>query len=605
MKKRCSLSVVFLIFILSGLFNGLITGADKTAAEIKKLETGLLPVTLIKGRPAWTLAERMRFHRVPGVGIAVIKDFKVHWAKGFGAADVKTQKPVTTETLFQAASISKPVAAAAVLGYVQKGKIKLEDNINSMLTGWKLPENAFTADSKVTVKHLLSHTGGVTVSGFRGYTSFEPAPTLLQVLDGLPPANSIPIRVDTYPGRWPRYSGGGYCILQQLLIDTVKKSFPVIMEDTVLKPLGMTHSTYRQPLPDDRAKKAATGHRATGLPVNGKWHVYPEMAAAGLWTTPADLARFAVEIQLSLKNKSNKVLSRETARLMVTPYISDAQGLGMPLRFYGDDVYFNHGGSNEGFRCFLIAHRDNGYGAVVMTNSDNGGRLYGEIVRGIAGIYKWESYLPTPYEVFKTTPEQLNSLVGKYQRDPDHMVTVTLENGRLFARLTMQEKGELFPISETRFVRVTERMVYEFVVDPGTKKVVRMVGRRDGREPVFQRKGDDFAVPQEHLLAHRVEQGLDGYRKLYRKNPRDPMVGGMRLLGLAEKFIYKGYLKEAIGLIHLTAEFHPGLVKKLYKTLNNEIRLFLRAPGVPEGAKQVLKEGYNSMLRKLGLKEIE
>ncbi len=605
MRKRLNRNILFLLLFVFVLFNGLLIGTVEPTAEIKKLEKGLLPPNLIKGQPAWKLPERMTHHKVPGVSIAVIKDFKIHWAKGYGVMDISTKKPVTTTTLFQAASISKPVAAVAVLKNVQEGKLKLEDNINTMLTGWKLPENPFTAKNKVTIKHLLSHSGGVTVHGFRGYAVFEPVPSLVQVLEGQEPANSAAIRVDITPGERARYSGGGYCILQQLLIDTVKQPFPIIMEDTVLKPLGMTHSTYWQPLPEDRAKGAATGHRSTGLPVNGKWHVYPEMAAAGLWTTPRDLARFAIDIQLSLKNKSDKILSQKMTGLMLTPYVSNSGGLGMAVREYGQAVYFHHGGGNEGFRCFLIAHRDNGYGAVVMTNSDNGSRLYGEITRGIANIYRWENYLPTPYEVIQLTPEQLKPLAGKYGRDSDHMFTVTLENGRLYSRITLAEKGEMFPISPTKFVRETERMVYEFVTDPKTKKVVRIVGIRTGRQPMFERKGDDYTVPLELLLAHRVDKALDGYREMYRQNPKDRMVDGMRLLMLAERFIHKGYLKEAMALMHLTAELHPDLIKKMHNTLNNEIRLFLRLPGIPEPVKQQFKEGYNSMLKKLGLKEID
>jgi CubicO group peptidase (beta-lactamase class C family) len=586
-------------------FNGLLIGTVEPTPEIEKLEKGLLPPTLIKGHPAWKLRERMFHHKVPGVSIAVIKDFKIHWAKGFGVMDVGTKKPVSTTTLFQAASISKPVAAAAVLKNVQEGKLKLAENINNMLTGWKLPGNEFTAKNKVTIKHLLSHSGGVTVHGFRGYAVFEPVPSLIQLLDGQKPANSAAIRVDFTPGERHRYSGGGYCILQQLMIDTLKQPFPVIMEDTVIKPLGMTHSTYLQPLPEDRARWAATGHRSSGLPVKGKWHVYPEMAAAGLWTTPRDLARFAVELQLSSKNKSNKILSQKMTRLMLTPFVSDSMGLGMAVVEYGQAVYFHHSGGNEGFRCFLIAHRDNGYGAVVMTNSDNGSQLYSEITRGIANIYRWEDYLPTHYEVIRLTPEQLKPLAGKYSRDSDHMLTVTLENGRLYSRITLAEKREMFPISQTKFVRQTERMVYEFVIDPETKKVVRIVGIRNGRKPIFERKGDDYTVPLELLLTHQVDKAIEGYRELYRQNPKDSMLEGMRLLMLAEQLIYKGDLKEAMALMHLTAEFHPDLIKNLYRTLNNEIRLLLRLPDIPEPVKQQLKESYNSMLRKLGLEEID
>ncbi len=605
MSKRSNRFMPVLVVFVCILINGLLVGAAQPTSEIERLEQGLLPPTFIKGQPAWMLTERMVYHKVPGVGIAVIKDYKILWTRGYGVMDVVTKKPVTTATLFQAASISKPVAAAAVLKMVEQGKLKLEVNVNDMLSTWKLPENEFTAGKKVTVKNLLNHSGGLTVHGFRGYAVYEPMPSLVQVLDGLKPANSNAIRVDQTPGEKYRYSGGGYCILQQLLIDTLKQPFPIIMEDTVLKPLGMTHSTYLQPLPKDRAEWAASGHRPEGYSIKGKWHVYPEMAAAGLWTTSEDLARFAVEIQLSLKNKSNKILSQKMTRLMLTPYLSDSVGLGIFLQDHGGAVYFEHGGGNEGFRCDLIAHRDNGYGAVVMTNSDNGGQLFGEIIRGIANIYKWENYLPAPYEVIKLAPEHLKALVGKYGIDSDHMATVSQTNGRLYIRITSGEEEEMFPISQTRFVRKSERLVYEFVSDEKTGKVSRLAAERDDHKRVFERKGDDYTVPHELLLAHQVDKALAGYRELYKENPKEPMVEGMRLLGLTERLLRKGYVPESIAMLHLTAEFHPDLIKQLYNVLNNEIRLFLRTPGIPEAAKQQLKEGYNSMLKKLGLKEID
>lgn len=606
-KFKCKvkpLSVLIILTLVFTLFNALLTAAAKP--EMQKLENGLLPPVLIKGEPAWRLTERMKHYNVPGVSIAVIKDFKLHWTNGYGIKDVTTGEPVTGTTLFQAASISKPVTAMAVLRKVQEGKLKLDENVNDVLVTWKLPESQLTKQTPLTIKHLLTHSGGVTVHGFRGYAPSGPIPSLARVLNGEQPANSEAIRVDMVPGFMFRYSGGGYCILQQLLMDTVKQPFPIIMEDTVLKPLGMTHSTYLQPLPEDRQKFAASGHRPVGFRIKGKWHIYPEMAAAGLWTTSRDLAQFAVELQLSLKNKSNKVLSQETTQQMLTPHVSNLMGLGMMIYKPGKNaVYFRHSGGNEGYRCYLLAHKDNGYGAVVMTNSDNGEFLYNEILRGIADIYRWEDYLPEPHELIKIAPEKLKSLTGKYAVDSDHILTVTWENNRLNARVTSGEKAEIFPISKTKFIRQDERVVYEFVTDAKTGKILNITAHRHGQERTYQLKGDDYTVPLELLLAHQVEKALEGYRKLKAKNPFDQNVQALRILFLAEELIRKGYLKEAIGLIHLAAEFHPEFIKKMYSTLNNEIRIILRNPMIPESFKKELKDGYNSMLKKLGLKEID
>ncbi|MCP5050505.1 MAG: beta-lactamase family protein [bacterium] len=551
------------------------------------------------------MTERMRHHKVPGVSIAVIKDFKVDWTKGYGFSDIAARGPVTADTLFQAASISKPVAAMAALKLVSEGKLALHENVNKRLKSWKLPDNKFTGQQEVTLAHLLSHSGGVTVHGFRGYSSLDKVPTLLQLLDGKTPANSAAIRVDLTPGTQTRYSGGGFCIVQQLLIDTVKQPFPVIMENTVLKPMGMTHSTYRQPLPPEKAKFAASGHLSSGLPLTGKWHTYPEMAAAGLWTTSGDLARFAAGIQQTLQNKSAKVLSRQAAEEMLTPFASNSVGLGIMLTRKGDAVYFQHGGSNEGFRCYLIGHTKKGYGAVVMTNSDNGGSLYPEILRGIANIYGWENWLPEPYEIVNIDPAKLKPLAGKYAVDSDHLLSVNETNGQLYAQVTSSGKGKLFPVSESKFIRKDQSVVYQFVKDDKTGKVLRVEAERNGQTRSYSRKGDDYTVPLELLLTGQIPKALEGYRQLKTQNPSNPMIGGMRLLLLTEELIGKGRLEGALALLHLTAELHPEFIKKMYTTLNNEIRLLLRNPSIPEPIKQKIKDSYNSMLKKLRLKPLE
>ncbi|HMB29148.1 MAG TPA: serine hydrolase domain-containing protein, partial [Blastocatellia bacterium] len=304
-------STIARILSLVLVFSQVACGQSSVQPRIEHVEKGLLSSVLIKGDPGRTIQERMKFYKVPGVSIAVINNYKVEWARGYGVKDIETNEPVTTETIFQAGSISKSVAAMTALKRVEQGKIALDQNINDKLTSWKLPDNEFTAKRKVTLANLLSHTGGLTVHGFPGYAVGEKIPELPQVLDGAAPANTAAVRVDMEPGTKFRYSGGGVTIAQLAIMDIEKKPYPQIAQETVLGPLGMTDSTYSQPLPAETRKKAASGHRGDGKPVEGKIHVYPEMAAAGLWTTPTDLAKFAIEVQLSLADKSNKVLSKE------------------------------------------------------------------------------------------------------------------------------------------------------------------------------------------------------------------------------------------------------------------------------------------------------
>jgi CubicO group peptidase (beta-lactamase class C family) len=320
----------------------------------------------------------MKRHHVPAVSVAVIEGGRIAWARAYGQISTADPRPVTPGTLFQAASISKPIAALAALRLVQEGKLRLDEDVQRRLRSWKIPYTDLTTTEKVTLPRLLSHSAGLTVHGFRGYAAGEPVPTLLQVLNGEPPANSEPVRIDLVPGSKWRYSGGGYCVLQMLVTEVAGKPFPQAAEELVLQPLGMTRSTYRQPLPHELARDAAWGHDRAGRPIPGRWHVHPEIAAAGLWTTPSDLARAVLEVQRAYRGKSPRFLSAALARAMLEKQAGD-YGLGFAVR----DRMFSHGGSNIGFKCQLSAHAETGQGAVVMTNGDRGGEVASEILRRI------------------------------------------------------------------------------------------------------------------------------------------------------------------------------------------------------------------------------
>src|SRR6185503_1209830 len=253
MKSRFSRALLLIL-----LCTQVVIGQSPLQSRIERVEKGLLPAVLIKGDAGWTIQDRMKHYKVPGVTVAVIHDFKIAWAKAYGVKDTETNEAVTTETLFQAGSISKPVAAMAALKKVEQGKIALDEDINNRLTTWKLPDNDFTAKKRVTLANLLSHTGGTTVHGFPGYEPDQKLPTLPQILDGAAPANTAAVRVDFEPGSKFRYSGGGTTIAQLAIMDIEKKPYPQIAQETVLGPLNMTSSTYQQPLPDNIRKKAAT-----------------------------------------------------------------------------------------------------------------------------------------------------------------------------------------------------------------------------------------------------------------------------------------------------------------------------------------------------------
>lgn len=449
---------------------------DRTADRIARVEGGLMPPVLIRGRPnlTYTLAERMDHYSVPGVSVAVINGYEIEWVRGYGVANAETGEPVTSRTLFQAASISKPVAAMAALRLVEEGRLELDGDVNDRLTSWKLPMSPHTARRPVTLRRLLNHTAGLTVHGFPGYAADVPLPSLQQILDGVAPANTPPIRNDLEPGTHWRYSGGGFTVLQQLLIDVAGPPFPEIITRTVLDPVGMAASTYEQPLSPERAEQAASAHRPNGSVVTGGWYTYPELAAAGLWTTPTDLARFAIEIQKSLRGDSNRVLSRAMTEAMLTPNRDD-WGLGLSIQGSGRSQRFGHGGSNEGFRCRLLAWVS-GQGVVVMTNSDRGDLLIDEIIFAIAAEYGWPSPRPRERAVVQLDPNRLDALVGRYQvADASITFTVSREGDHLFVEAPGSPRIEIFPESHNVFFSLGELPDMTFVEAGGETAV--LIGR--------------------------------------------------------------------------------------------------------------------------------
>ncbi len=415
-------------------------------AHIAAIENELQPRLAIRGEPVETatLAERLEALNVPGVSIAVINDGEIEWARGYGLADVESGRPVTATTLFQAASISKPVAATAALKFVQDGLIDLDEDVNGKLVTWKVPENEFTEAQPVTLRGLVTHTAGMTVHGFPGYARDEEVPSTIGVLDG--EGNTDPIRVDMEPRTEWRYSGGGYTAMQHLLTDIAGKSFPEIMRETVLEPFGMSESTYEQPLPEARWEQAATAYRSEGDEVEGKWHVYPEMAAAGLWTTPTDLARFAIAIQEAYAGESEAVLSTEMAKQMLTPGMSN-HGLGPAIQ--ADGTRFGHGGSNEGFRCTFTAFIEGGQGVVIMTNSDNGGALVQEILLNIGIEYGWPGFEQDVRTIAQLEPAVYEELAGRYNFPGAGLVTLEYVDARLWAEADFVERVELLPESDS------------------------------------------------------------------------------------------------------------------------------------------------------------
>jgi CubicO group peptidase (beta-lactamase class C family) len=379
---------------------------------------------------------------VPAVSVAVISDGSVAAPRAWGVRDSESGEPATPETLFQAGSISKPVAAMCALRLVAQGGLELDVDVNELLRSWKVPANPGW-QPRVTVRQLLGHTAGLTVHGFPGYPRGTNAPSLVGVLDG--EGNTPPVRVSTIPGLQFSYSGGGYCVLQQLLIDVTGQSFPDLARELVLDPFGMSDSTYEEPLPEPLWPRAASGHRQGGAPVAGSWHVYPEMAAGGLWTTPTDLARFLIAIQQARAGAADAFLPRELTEEVLTPQAPNVPyGLGLQLEGEGDSFLFGHGGDDQGFNAWAGAYADLGLGAVVMTNSDVGWMLLGPIRDAIARAYGWPGVRPPSAEAAQPRLET-DAYAGAYRTDDGKAIDVERGDTGLTLVVPGQDPIELRP----------------------------------------------------------------------------------------------------------------------------------------------------------------
>lgn len=438
------------------------------------VETGLRPAVVFDGSPvSWTLEERMARWNVPGVSIAVVEDGQIAWAQGYGVVRAGEPAPITPETRFQAASISKPVAAAAALSLVADGRLSLDRDVNADLRRWTIPATPFTQDRPLTLRDLLSHTGGTTVHGFPGYARGEPVPTAVQVLQGALPANTAGVISEATPGERWKYSGGGYQIVQVLMEDVTGEPFADIVQARVLEPAGMTHSGYVAPAPG----AFAAGHGSDGAPVEGDWHIYPEQAAAGLWTTPTDLARFGLALGAAYRGESDDLLPTEVARMMMTP-VMGGYGLGPGVSGEGADLAISHGGANEGFRAFWIMHPLRRDGVVVMTNGDGGDQLAMEIIRGLAVVRGWTSRLPAEASRFAIDPTVLDGRAGTWVTDFNGqriIFTLTREDDEL---MVATPRGDVLftPTSPTTMISAETGVTATFDVDESGAPTLSVFG---------------------------------------------------------------------------------------------------------------------------------
>lgn len=448
---------------------------------IEKIMSSIQPTLQIEGEttPVYNIEDRLEMLGIPGVSIAVVENGELAWARAYGIADTSENRPVSTETLFLAGSISKPVAALAALQMVEEGQLDLDENVNDKLTSWQVPDNEFTVNEKVTLRRILNHTAGLTVWGFPGYDKGDAIPSTVEVLDGK--GNTDSVRVYKEPGESWMYSGGGYTIMQLMMTDVEGKPFPDIMRERILDPIGMNKSTYENPLPDQYHSIAATGYRGNGDEVEGKWPIYPEMAAAGLWTTPSQLIKYAQAIhEIYLQDKEG-VISKELTLEMLTPGMNN-HGLGPGI---GDgEIWWGHGGADEGFRARLVAWKDHANAVVIMVNSDNG-KIINEVLLAIAKEYNWPGVGPNIKRVISLAPEIGAQIEGDWEIDQIGIANFKYEEGHLVVSGPgLQEPAILLAENDSTFFdrEDGQQIFFRRSVDSETINKLSVGGRIEGRK---------------------------------------------------------------------------------------------------------------------------
>jgi CubicO group peptidase (beta-lactamase class C family) len=428
MKK---IGYFFLLIILTFSVNGQPPNEEK----IRAVENNLGGWVKIQNGAGWNILDRMAYYKVNGLSIAVIDNYKIEWVKEYGWADTAEKRKVTASTLFQAASVGKSIHAAGTMKLVENGRLDPDKDINTYLKRWKFPYDSISKRKKITTLHLLSNSAGLSVHGFDGYKWDHPLPNIIQILNGEPPSNSPPVRSVLEPGTKFLYSGGGYTISEMMVEDITGSMYADFIEKTVLKPIGMNQTYYHGGLTKEAKKNLATAYRFDGKPIGCKYHIYPENACgASLWSTPTDLAKFIIELQLSLDGKKNKLLNAETTRMLFTPYVSNFYGLGFFIEKKGDEKYFHHTGLNEGFVSDYYGSMKGGRGVVIMANTDfaSNSDITEEIINSVASIYNWNGfYKPVVKTEVKIQDNVFNQYTGVYKFDGvDQTVKVYQQNGK-------------------------------------------------------------------------------------------------------------------------------------------------------------------------------
>lgn len=440
---------------LAGKAENTVFSANEIEQKITEFENNL-GTFILHGADGWNISDRMKHYKVNGLSIAIIHDYKIVYAKGYGLADTSTKNRVDVNTMFIPGSLSKSINALGILHLVEQGKLNLFTDINTQLKSWQFPYNNLISKGKrICLANLLSHNAGLSVHGFYGYKPNDTFPTISQILDGKYPANSEPVRSVSAPGDKMEYSGGGTMISQLMLMDAVNQNYDSYMQKTLFEPLGMINSSFTNPPPSNKLNNLATGYDTLGKQINGKFPVLIEQAAGGLWTTPTDIAKFVIEMQLSLQGKSNKILSKKMTEVMLTPYSDEKTALGVFVTNENGYKYFGHDAANLGFSGTYFGSFEGGNGVVIFINSENAPILK-EIANSVASAFNWKGLpIKKHKQVIENVPDNFKKVTGKYiatiSKTENVLVEIKLENNHYYY-ITDHGKWRIYITSDNEFV---------------------------------------------------------------------------------------------------------------------------------------------------------
>jgi len=455
-------SCLWLVFIF---FFGCVTRESFVQKRMKRVEKGLIRAVYLKGLNPEKLSiyDRMQFYRVPGVSLAVMDNFALEWAKGYGMRSIATVEAVDTKTIFQGGALSQVLAALVTLKLVDEKLISLDEDVNHYLKSWKIPSYSVNRGRPVTVRDLLTHSAGFYEIEFQGYQPNQPLPSLVDIILGRSPALNPRIYPVYQPGSQRVYSEAGMVILQLLLEDVSGQEFSQLAEEKILQPFQLKMTTLRSPLPASLADNVARGYDRQGQPLAEGWKIFPEKAAAGMWTNPSDLILLSLKLIQIARGEEPGLISPQLIREMFVPW-HGLQAMAFLVEGEGDDLHFYLEGHNPGYSALMVVYPSRGQGVAVMANSDNSLYLNEEIVRAVASNYDWPHFQPQEKTPYRLPGEIYQEYVGRYEVNPNYYLDVQHQDyylivhpsGQIPTRFYAETKSTFFaidPFSQIQFLR--------------------------------------------------------------------------------------------------------------------------------------------------------